>query len=55
MADDLYCANLVIAHHKPDQVVEFKVALKEATLFNSEEDAAELGLKAGLEWVRDNG
>ncbi|OWF65075.1 hypothetical protein B6A14_04490 [Polynucleobacter hirudinilacicola] len=55
MGNGKFASKLVIARHYPDRIEEFQVPLIGNPEFETEIEAAELGLKAGKEWVRDLG
>ena len=50
-----YASKLLIAHHFGSGVEEQSIGIKNNPEFITELEAANYGLKAGLEWVRDNG
>lgn len=55
MGNGKFASKLVIARHYPDRIEEFQVSLIGNPEFDTEIEAAALGLKAGKEWVRDLG
>lgn len=55
LSNGKYAPKLIIAHHFGSGVEEKSVGIINNPEFETELDAASLGLKAGLEWVRDNG
>lgn len=54
MANGKFASKLLIAEHLGSEVRECPVGIKDNLEFNDEHEAAQLGLKAGLEWIRDH-
>ena len=55
MANGKFASKLLIAEHLSREVRERPMGIKDNLEFDDEYEAAQLGLKAGLEWVRDFG
>ncbi len=55
MANGKFASKLLIAEHLSGEVRERPMGIKDNLEFDDEYEAAQLGLKARLEWVRDFG
>ncbi len=55
MANGKYAAKLIIALDYRSGISERPIGIKNNPEFDTELEAAQQGLKAGMEWVRDHG